>query len=137
MKIRPYLTFDGECSKAIELYKKAFKTDIIQIMYFEDLNTLENKNEKDSKKRVLQCTLKLGDDFIRLCDCGKSGSLNDSESERLSLAVEANIEEVKYAFDILSKEGNVGIPLEKTFYSPLAGVVFDKFGVMWNFISKE
>jgi len=27
--------------------------------------------------------------------------------------------------------------LAETFYSPCAGVVFDKFGVMWNFVAQQ
>jgi len=29
MKIRPYITFDGECNEALELYKRAFQTDTL------------------------------------------------------------------------------------------------------------
>ena len=29
MKIRPYLTYQGTCSEAIDLYKRAFKTGAI------------------------------------------------------------------------------------------------------------
>ena len=71
---------------------------------------------------------------MRLSDCPKK--LNDPESERISLAIEATVTDVKHAFDILAEEGHVGIPLAETFYSPLATVVFDKLGVMWNLWTK-
>lgn len=134
MNIRPYLTFSGECNEAIELYKRAFKTDTIQVMRFSDLPPNPNfKIPDDFKDKILQCTLKFGNDFIRLSDCGPQQPLNAPESERLSLAIETNIEDTKYAFGVLAEEGRIGMPLSKTFYSPCAGVVFDKFGVMWNF----
>lgn len=138
MKFRPYFTFDGTCEEAINLYKKAFKTDVLQIMRFSDMP--ENPNfaiPEEYKNRIMQCTLKVGDDFVRMSDCGPGQPLNDPESERLSLAVETGIEEVKYAFAILAEEGRVGMPLAETFYSPCAGVVFDKFGVMWNFVAQK
>lgn len=138
MKIRPYLTFNGQCSEAIDLYKRAFLTDTIQVMRFGDMPPNPDFPIPDAyKNRILQCTLKFGDDFIRLSDCGPGGNLNDPESERISLAVETSAEEVKFAFDILAEEGRISIPLAKTFYSPCAGVVFDKFGVMWNFVGQE
>jgi PhnB protein len=37
MKIRPYLTFNGTCAEAIELYKRAFKTDTLQVLRFSDM----------------------------------------------------------------------------------------------------
>jgi PhnB protein len=138
MKIRPYLTFDGTCEDAINLYKRAFKTDIDRIMRFSDLPPNPNfPIPEEYKNRILQCTMKFGDDFIRLSDCGPGGELNDPESERVSLAIETDVEAVRYAFGVLAEEGRVGIPLAETFYSPCAGVVFDKFGVMWNFVGQK
>lgn len=136
MKIRPYLTFNGTCNEAIELYKKAFKTDTIDLLLFSDMPPNPDFSiPEEYKNHVLQCTLKIGDDFIRMSDCGPNQPLNDPESERISLAVEASIEDVKYAFALLGENGRVGMPLTETFYSPCAGVVFDKFGVMWNFVA--
>lgn len=138
MKIRPYITFDGECNEALELYKKAFKTDTIQELRFKDMPPNPDwKIPEKYNQRVVQATLKLGEDFIRMSDCGPQQALNAPESERISIAVESSVETVKYAFGVLAKEGRVGMELEKTFYSPLAGVVFDKFGVMWNFVGQE
>lgn len=137
MKIRPYLTFNGECNEAIELYKRAFKTDTIQVLKFGDMPP--NKDfpiPAEFQSRIMQCTMKFGDDFIRLSDCGPGQPLDAPQSERISLAIETNIEAVKFAFAILEEEGEVGMALEETFYSPCAGVVFDKFGVMWNFVAQ-
>ncbi len=138
MKIGPYLTYNGTCGEAIELYKKAFKTDTIHVMRFLDMPANPNFQIPDEYKgRIMQCMLKFGDDYIRMSDCGPNQPLNAPESERISLAVETNIEDVKYAFEILAEEGRVGIPLAETFYSPCAGVVFDKFGIMWNFVGQK
>lgn len=138
MKIRPYLTYQGNCGEAIELYKRAFKTDTLQVMRFSDLPpNPEWVIPEECKNRIVQATMKFGDDFIRMSDCGPNQPLNDPESERISIAVETSAEEVRYAFDILAAEGGrVGMQLAKTFYSPCAGVVFDKFGVMWNFVAQ-
>lgn len=137
MKVRPYLTFNGNCGEAIALYKKAFQTDTLQVMRFSDLPPNPDFPIPEGfQDRILQVTLPFGDDFIRMSDCEPGQPLNDPESERISLAIEASVDEVTYAFTLLAQEGYVGMPLEKTFYSPCAGVVFDKFGVMWNFVGQ-
>lgn len=134
MKIRPYLTYQGTCSEAIELYKKAFRTEVLQLIRFSDLVPNPDHPIPDGfKNHIVQATMKFGDDFIRLSDC--PGKLNDPESERISLAIETSAEEVSYAFSVLAQDGRIAIPLAETFYSPCAGVVFDKFGIMWNFIA--
>jgi len=135
MNIRPYLTYQGTCGEAIELYKKTFKTDVLQLMRFSDIpSNPQHPIPEGFKDKIVQATMKFGDDFIRLSDC--PGKLNAPESGRISLAIETNVDEIKYAFAVLAEEGRIAIPLAETFYSPCAGVVFDKFGVMWNFIAQ-
>lgn len=138
MKIRPYLTFDGTCAEAIALYTRALQAETLQIMRFSDLLSNPDFPIPDAyQDRIVQCTLQIGEDFIRLSDCGPGAKLNDPESERISLAVETGVEAVRHAFAVLAEAGRVGIPLAETFYSPCAGVVFDKFGVMWNFVGQQ
>ena len=135
MQIRPYLTFKGNCQEAIELYTRAFKTEVSEIVRFSDMPQSPDNPMPipDSHKNwILQATIRFGDNFIRLSDC--LGELNDAPSERVSIIVECIIDNVKHAFAVLSEEGRVGIPLQQTFFSPCHGVVHDKFGVMWIFM---
>jgi len=137
-KVRPYLTFDGECAEAIELYELAFRTKAMQIILFSEIPpSPEFPIPAEYGDRVLQATLPIGGDYIRMSDCGPGHTLNDSESERISLAIEASVDLVENAFEVFAEEGRVGIPLAETFYSPCAGVVFDKFGVMWNLVGQN
>jgi PhnB protein len=84
---------------------------------------------------VLQATLPFGNTLLHISDT--LGELNDAASERNAIAVECDPETTKFAFAVLAEEGRIGIPLQKTFFSPCHGVIFDKFGVMWNFISQS
>jgi PhnB protein len=139
MKTRPYLTFDGECNEALKLYKRAFQTETLQILRFSDLPPNPAwAIPEEYQSRVVQATLKFGDDFIRLSDCGpQQQPLNAPESEKVTIAVETSVGQVKHAFSVLAEEGRVTMELEKTFYSPLAGDVVDKFGVMWRLVGQE
>ena len=138
MEIRPYLTFNGDCNEALALYKRAFNADTQELMRFSDMPLNPNLIiSEEYKGMIVQATLKLGDNFIRMSDCGPNQApANVSETERISIAVETDIDATKHAFAVLAEEGRVGMELAETFYSPCAGVVFDKFGVMWNFSAK-
>ncbi len=137
MNIRPYLTFNGDCSLAIELYEKAFNTKAT-VSFFKDMPKNPNFSIPDEfMDRVLQATIDFGDNFIRLSDCGPMNNLNDSNTEKISIAVEAPVDVIKNAFSVLEEGGKVGMPLAKTFFSPCHGVVFDKFGIMWNLVGIE
>ncbi len=133
MQIRPYLTFKGECENAIELYKKAFKIEELEIMRFSDMPPSPDNSMQipDSQKNwILQATLPFGDNFIRMSDT--FGEFNDSTTDKIGIVVESSVEVVKHAFAVLSEEGNVHMPLQETFFSPAYGIVYDKFGIMWN-----
>ncbi len=71
MEIRPYLIFKGECQEAIELYKKAFESEVSEIMQFSDLpqdpgNPVQIP--ENQKEWVVMATLPFGDNFMRLSD---------------------------------------------------------------------
>jgi PhnB protein len=86
-------------------------------------------------KWVLQATMPFGDNFIRLSDT--FGDFNDAPSERVSVVFEGSKEEVEKAFQVLSQDGTVQMPLEATFFSPAYGTLVDKFGIKWNFAASE
>lgn len=133
MQIRPYLTFKGECQEAIELYKRAFKTEVSEIMRYSDIPQSQDNPMKipaNKKNWILQATIPFGDNFMRLSDTVRE--LNDASTDRIGIVVESNMDIVKHAFEFLAEEGEVDMPLQETFFSPSYGIVYDKFGVMWN-----
>ena len=134
MQIRPYLYFRNECNDAIALYSRAFNTNVIEMMRYGDAPGGPPIPE-EKKGQVLQATLRFGDNFIRMSD--SFGDINDAESERVAIVVECSEEEVRQAFAVLSEEGRVYMPLQKTFFSPCYGIVVDKYGVMWNLAAQS
>ena len=136
MEIRPYLIFKGECQEAIKLYKKAFNTEVSNIMCFSDMPPNSDMQiPEDKKDWIIMATMPFGNNFLRLSDT--IGELNDTTTSRIGIIVECSVAEVKQGFNVLAEEGNVGIPLQETFFSPCHGLVYDKFGVMWNFVGQK
>lgn len=133
MIIRPYLAFNGDCASAIELYTKAFSIDEKVVMKFSEMPKNQNFTLPDEyNDQICQATLNFGDNYIRLSDSGPMGNTNINNSERISLAIEANTDIIKNAFSVLSGDGTIKMPLDKTFFSSCYGVVTDKFGITWN-----
>jgi PhnB protein len=65
---------------------------------------------------------------------GKSAVFGDN----ISLSIGATSqEEVKTIFGKLSEGGVITMPLEKTFWSPLFGMLTDKFGINWMISVEE
>jgi len=72
---------------------------------------------------------------MRLSDTFKE--VNDTPSERVSIAVEGSATDIEHAFNILSDEGSIVMSLQETFFSPAFGSLYDKFGVMWTLAATE
>jgi len=137
LEIRPYLIFKGECQDAIKLYERAFDSKITDVMRFSDMpessdDTMSIPDDKNDW--IVMSKLSMGDSFIRLSDT--IGELKDAVSERVTIVVEMEVDLIKKSFNVLAEEGNIGIPLQKSFFSPLFGVVHDKYGVMWTFVGQ-
>lgn len=138
MKTRAYLNFNGNCAEAVRLYEEAFDATIDNIMHYGDLPANPDfPLTEEMADMILHCTIYIGDDFIRMSDCPDSQNLNVSDTEKIALSMEGTVEEVRTAFDVLSRDGKVGIELCETFFSPLHGVVYDKFGIMWNLVAEK
>ncbi len=138
MTIRPYLTFNGQCDDAINVYTKAFNIKEKQVMKFSDMPVNPNFSlPEEFMDRVCQATLTFGDTFIRMSDCGPGQELNDADTHKICIAFEGSVAEVQNAYSVLTDEGTVGIELQEAFFSPCYGVVFDKFGIMWNLVSQK
>ena len=121
MEIRPYLTFNGNANDAIDLYKKAFNTEVINI-----LNTNSNLIEA--------ATLKLGDSLLQLSDSLEDYS-NQPFTEKISLIIHGDAKDIERAFNTLKHDGEIITDLEETADSPKAGVVIDSFGIRCSLFS--
>lgn len=133
MTIQPYLFFNGRCEEALEFYKKTLGANVEMMMRFK-----ENPDAgaapmmpKDTNK-IMHASMRIGDAQV-MCSDGMEHDKPNFQGFSLSLTV-ANEAEADKAFNALAKEGQVQMPIGKTFFSPRFGVVADKFGVSWMVI---
>mgnify|MGYP002635168668 CR=1 FL=1 len=132
--INPYLTFDGNCREAFELYKEAFGGDFDFIGEFGDMPANDEFaiGEGDKKKimhvslHISKETTLLGSD--RLDGFGPPFVQGNNSSVSINCTEES---EAYRLFEVLSKGGNINMPLQKTFWAALYGMFTDRFGVHW------
>jgi PhnB protein len=130
--VQPYLSFDGRCEEALEFYCKTLGAQIEMILRFKDSPEPCDPNmvPPGSENKVMHSSFRIGESVLMANDCGCSGSTPKVQGFSLSYSVPdaATVEKV---FAALSEGGQVQMPLAKTFFSPLFGVVADRFGVSW------
>jgi len=131
MKIDPYLHFNGTCADAIALYEKAFNVKASHVMKYGDAPPEEGHQiPPGTENFIMHATLPIGDNGVMLCDVPPDYAMQTSTAVSLHIALDSK-ESAQAAFDILKEGGEVGMELQKTFWSEYFGSLTDKFGISW------
>ena len=128
--IEPYLFFGGRCEEALEFYREAVGAKVGYVMRYNESPqpVPEGMLQPGFENKIMHCTFQVGDTTLMASD----GCFEDSGFKGFNLSlVLPNAQEVEKAFDILCAGGQISMPLAPTFWSPLFGMLTDKFGVGW------
>lgn len=82
-----------------------------------------------AEEKVMHASFRLGDATVMASD-GRCQGPPGFQGFSLSLAL-ADEAEARRLFTALADGGEIQMPLTKTFWSPLFGMVADRFGVSW------
>ncbi len=128
--LAPYLFFAGRCDEALEFYKHALGATVAMLMRFNESPdaTPEGMLQKGFENKVMHATVQIGKLTVMCSDGCNDKSTFDGFRLALSLSSEDSCTGV---FNSLAEGGKIDMPLSKTFWSPLYGMVTDKFGVGW------
>jgi PhnB protein len=132
--IQPYLFFRGRCEEAIDYYKDKIGAEVLMMMRFKE-NPEKPSGDAVSPRlddKIMHACLRINGATIMLSDGMRTGPL-DFQCMSLSLAVQSEAEADRL-FNALAADGNVQMPMAKTFFAPRFGAVADKFGVSWMII---
>ncbi|WP_029192557.1 VOC family protein [Paenibacillus harenae] len=130
--LNPYLNFDGNTKEAVHFYEKALGGKVIVFMTFGDMPADPNYPiTDDMKDRVMHAHLKIGDSDLMFSDTIAGMPYQPGNSIQIAIhpKEEARAREI---FAALEDGGQVVMPLQKTDWSPLYGMVTDKFGVTFQ-----
>lgn len=133
-QMNPYLNFNGECEQAFELYKSVLGGDFTPpgLMRMKDAPpSPEQPLDPKDADLVMHVALPVGGNILMGSDCPPAwGPVNQGNASAISLTT-ADEAETKRVFDGLSAGGKVTMPLAPTFWSPMFGMLTDKFGIQW------
>ena|SRR5439155_23287201 len=128
MQLSAYLNFNGQCASAFAVYAKCFGGTITFTQTFGD-SPMKDQVPADWHDKIMHTTLTIGDHVLFGADAPPShyapiqgmsvsiGGITPAEGERI--------------FKVLSENGKVTMPFQKTFWSPGFGSTVDQFGIPW------
>lgn len=134
MILEPYLFFEGRCDEAIDFYRKALGAEVTALMRYKE-SPDKSSIPPGREEKVMHANLRIGQTTIMISDGNCSGQ---PKFEGFSLCLAPSSEaDARQMFQVLAEGGTIRMPLGKTFYSPLFGMVTDRFGLSWMVILME
>ena len=131
MNVQAYLFFDGRCEEALEFYKRAIGAQVQAMIRFNESPEPPPPGTvaPGSEKKIMHASFSVGDTVVMASDGYAKGK---PEFKGFSLSINTKSEgEADRLFNALAADGQVQMPLGKTFFSPKFGMLTDRFGVAW------
>ncbi len=131
MALNAYLTFDGNCREAFELYRTVFGGEFSVLQTFADGPPDMPVAEAD-KSRVMHVSLPVGSSVLMGSDRTAASEPPLVAGNNFSIAIEGRSREhCDEVFARLSEGGSVQMPLQETFWGAYYGLWTDRFGISW------
>lgn len=129
MSALPYLDYAGRCEEAMDFYVKSLGAKVDMKMRFGESPEPMPEGKAPPKDKIMHASMTIAGSTVMASDGFCTGSTNfHGIGIALSLADKPAVER---AFAALSDGGQVTMPLAPTFWSPLFGMVTDRFGLCW------
>ena len=128
MKITPYLSFDGQCKSALDLYERSLGGTIVySTTYGESPGAADVPPEWSA--RIYHATLVIAGQTFAMADA-PPGAYRPVQGFSLMVEVDEPAEADRI-FEALSVGGTIQMPIQETHWAARFGVVTDQFGTPW------
>ncbi|MBX7255242.1 MAG: VOC family protein [Candidatus Hydrogenedentes bacterium] len=128
MKVQTYLFLDGSCEEAIEFYKSTLGAKVTAFMRFKE-NPEPDQCSPAHAEKVMHASIRVGETEVMMSD-GRCEGKRNFQGFALAMSIK-EVSEVERIFSLLADGGQIQMPLMQTFWSPMFGMVADRYGVSW------
>jgi len=130
MRLNPHLAFDGRCREAFEFYKRCLGGEILTMLAYGD-SPMSEQAPAEWRGKILHATLTVDGNIVLYGADAMPGAYQPPRGFHLAVAIKEPAE-AERVFRELAENGTVQMPLQKTFWAVLFGMVTDRFGVSWE-----
>jgi PhnB protein len=128
MQLDPYLLFNGNCKEAFTFYEKLLGGKI-EMMMTHGESPMKDQVKPEWRDKIIHTAMKVGDRVLMASDAPP-----EHYEPMQGFSVSINVKEPAEAeriFQALAENGQVRMPLQKTFFSASFGMLVDRFGTPW------
>ena len=132
MNVKTTLNFYGRTEEAIKFYCTTIEAQTLFMKRFRDCPEL-SQSRPGMEEKIFHATFRIGSTEIMASDCGCEKPPTESTFAGFSLLLRVDTpEKAERFFAALGDDGQIQIPLQKTFFAERYGIVIDRFGVSWK-----
>lgn len=128
-KFSPYISFNGDCKRALDFYQQVFNGEIKNISFYRD-SPVEISDEDED--RVMHAVFQSEAVYFLAADTMPDSSVVVGDNISLSLEFEHE-SEMERIYHLMAEHGTVIMPLQDTFWGSSFGMLVDQFGLSWMF----
>ncbi|WP_010135257.1 VOC family protein [Ochrovirga pacifica] len=131
--INTYLNFNGNCEEAFDFYKSVFGGEFSYVGRFSEMPEEDGHTIADTdKNKIMHIGLPIGNTVLMGSDIGQDWANNYRQGNNFSISINTDSkEEADRLFAYLSKDGQVTMPMQETFWGAYFGMLTDYFGIQW------
>ncbi len=130
MKLNAHVAYDGSCREAFELYARCLGGKVLTMIPYGE-SPMAGQVASEWRSRILHATLTIDGNIVLYGADAMPNQYKPPQGFHLALGVQ-DPAEAERVFAALSEGGTVQMPLQKTFWAVLFGMVTDRFGVSWE-----
>jgi PhnB protein len=132
MKLDIYVNYPGHCEQAFRFYEQHLGGTITMMMNHQQQPGAANI-PADWKKAILYARIEIGNSVLMGADIPNAEPMR---SAYLTLRVES-AKEAERLYELLSKDGQIFMKMEQTFFASRFAMLRDKFGTSWMLLHEE
>ncbi|HUB24327.1 MAG TPA: VOC family protein [Tepidisphaeraceae bacterium] len=129
MKLKPHLSFNGQCQEAMDFYQRCLGAKIHFMLTYGNA-PMSDRVPPEWRGKILHATLAIGRSILNAADATPE-HYQPPKGFHLTIDVQ-DAAEAERIFRELSEGGSVQMPLQKTFWATHFGVAVDRFGIPWE-----
>ena len=128
MAFHPYLFFGGNCAEAFTRYQEVFGGDL-SLIRMGDMPESDRMPGADPDV-IAHAALMIGDALLMGSDDPTTDDFGPVQGMQVSYSA-TDEADAKRVFEALTDGGQVNVPIGPTSWSPMFGMVVDRFGTPW------
>jgi len=131
--LNPYIYFNGNCEEAFNFYKSVFQKEFTYLGRYKDVPQTDRAVFRETDEKIMHVSLPISGETVLMGADNKEAYTELLNYSNFSLIVHADTkEEADRLFNGLSENGQIKMPMNRTFWGSYYGICIDRFGIMWK-----